>query len=83
MRFVTGFIDPRPAEYRKKLNRLTIRDLADSCRWGLHLSEDEHAYLRRNNPDTLGHPDQAIAKACWKEFLNHPSSKPYRVQEVI
>jgi hypothetical protein len=81
--FQTGIIDPRPAEFRKRVNTLSVRDLQDCARWGLHLSTEEQYSLLLRNPETLGHPDQEIASKYWKQFMSHPASKPYRVQEVI
>lgn len=81
--FWTGIIDPRPAEYRKRVNRLTVRDLAESARWGLHLSSVEHESLLIANADTLGHHDSELSSKYWKKFMTHPASKPYRIQEKI
>lgn len=80
--FVTGYIDPRPAATRLDLNRRTIRDLGESSRWSLHLSEGELAWLEAHNPDTLGHHDEKLRAGYWKKFMAHPDSKPYRVQGV-
>jgi len=81
--FKPGIIDPRPAENRKRVNSLTVRDLGESARWALHLSSEEHDSLLRMNPDTLGHPDGRLSDMYWKKFIEHPASKPYRVQEKI
>ena len=81
--FRPGLIDPRPAEYRKRVNTLKVRDLKDCARWGLHLSQEEHAFLVARNPDTLGHDDQAIADKYWALFMGDPASKPYRIQDKI
>jgi hypothetical protein len=81
--FQAGWTDPRPAEYRKRVNTLTVRDLNDCARWGLHLSTEEHAFLMSRNPDTLGHDDQHIASKYWQLFIGDPVSKPYRIQENI
>ena len=81
--FRPGIIDPRPAEYRKRANSRSVRDLKDFARWGLHLSTEEHESLLRNNPETLGHPDHALQDKYWKQFINSPASKPYRIQEHI
>jgi len=83
MRYVTGCIDARAAEYRKKVNRLAPKDLKDCARWGLHLSDLEHAWLVKNNQDTLGHNDSRLHDMYWKDFISNPASKPYRVQENI
>jgi hypothetical protein len=78
------WIDPRAAETRKQLNRLEIRDLgSQTMRWALHLSEKEMAQLERLNPDTLGNfSDPKQYNAEWAKFINHPASKPYKVQRV-
>ena len=81
--FQTGWIDPRPAEYRKRVNTLRVRDLKDCARWGLHLSHEEYAFLVARNPDTLEHDDQAIADTYWNLFMGDPASKPYRIQDKI
>ena len=83
MSFRAGIIDPRPAHYRAQVNTLTVRDLKDCARWGLHLSNEEYHSLVTNNPDTLGHHDNAIQAKYWKEFIAHPVSKPYRIQDNI
>jgi len=82
--FNTGFIDPRPAQTRKRAQSIAenLRDMDGIGRWGLHLSEEEHNWLVQANPDTLGHGDSAIAKAYWHKFLTAPESKPYRMQNV-
>ena len=81
--FRPGIIDPRPAEYRKRVNGLIIRDLKDFARWGLHLSDIEHASLMSNNPDTLGHPDQQLQAKYWKDFTTSLASTPYKVQGKV
>jgi len=81
--FRTGWIDPRPAQYRKRVNELSVRDLKDCARWGLHLSTEEQQFLMARNPDTLGHDDDAIRQKYWKLFIGHPASKPYRIQDKI
>lgn len=75
------WIDPRAAQTRQELRRLTIRDFAEkSLRWALHLSAEEMQYLERNNPESLGAlSDPALYKAAWAAFVNHPESKPFRV----
>jgi len=83
MKYRTGFIDPRPAEYRKRVNTIALNDLRDCARWGLHLSDLEHDWLTRMNPDTLGHDDSKLHDMYWKDFVNDPASKPYRIQEHI
>lgn len=76
------WVDPRAAETRKRLSRLDIRDLGGgTMRWCLHLSDREMAYLEANNPDTLGClTDPALYKAEWAKFIQHPASKPFKVQ---
>jgi hypothetical protein len=81
--FYAGWVDPRPAEYRKRVNTLVVSDLTDCARWGLHLSTEENAFLIARNPDTLGHDDQEIASMYWRLFIGDPASKPYRIQEHI
>ena len=81
--FRPGIIDPRPAAYRAEANTLTVRDLKDCGRWGLHLSDIEYMSLLSANPDTLGHSDRKLQDKYWKQFIAHPISKPYRVQENI
>ena len=79
-----GYIDPRPAEYRKKLNLLMPRDLEGIGRWGLHMSEEEYNFLVAANPDTLGIVgDSKLHDKYWKEFLCSRASIPYRVREHI
>ena len=81
MKFTVGFIDPRPAATRLHINSLVIRDIKDAARWSLHLSEEELAWLELHNPDTLGHSDEKLRAGYWKQFMAHPASKLYRVQE--
>ena len=81
--FKQGVIDPRPAEYRKRVNAHSVRDLKDCARWGLHLSDVEYQSLLILNRDTLGHNDEEIAEMYWKLFMGDPASKPYRVQDNI
>lgn len=75
------WIDPRAAQTRRELSRLMIRDFAEkSLRWALHLSAEEMAYLEKMNPDTLGAlADPALYKQEWARFVNHPESRPFRV----
>jgi len=83
--FKTGFIDPRPAAERKRINSIAenVRDLEGIGRWGLHMSTEEHDWLTAANPDTLGHNDSALAKAYWAKFLCSPESKPYRMRDAV
>jgi hypothetical protein len=81
--FRPGIIDPRPAEYRQRVNTLAVRDLKDCARWGLHLSTEEHDSLMAANPDTLGHPDHNLQDKYWHQFMTHPASKPYRIQSKV
>lgn len=81
--FRPGIIDPRPAQYRERVNSLSVRDLAESARWGLHLSNEEYDSLLMLNADTLGHHDPELSSKYWKKFMKHPVSKPYRIQEKI
>ena len=76
------WIDPRAAKTREQLSKLDIKDLGDgTMRWCLHLSDLEMAYLERNNPDSLGAlSDPALYKAAWAKFVQHPESKPYKIQ---
>jgi hypothetical protein len=76
------WIDQRAAKTRAELSKLQIKDLgAGTMRWCLHLSDLEMAYLERNNPDTLGClTDPAVYKAEWAKFVQHPESRPFKVQ---
>lgn len=76
------WIDLRAAETRRQLSRLDIADLGTgTMRWCLHLSDREMHYLETMNPDTLGClSDPALYKAEWAKFIQHPASKPYKVQ---
>jgi len=65
------------------MRRNAPRDLASgTLRLALHLSDAEAAYLERNNPDTLGHPDTRVHDAEWHRFIRHSDSAPYRVNAV-
>jgi len=83
MKYRSGCLDLRAAAYRKKVNTLAVKDLKDCARWGLHLSDLEHQWLVKMNPDTLGHDDSRLNDGYWKDFMNDPASKPYRVREHI
>lgn len=75
------WIDPRAAKTRSELARTTIKDLGSgTMRWMLHLSDLEMRFLEQMNPDTLGclH-DPRQYKAEWAKFIDHPDSKPYKV----
>lgn len=76
------WVDPRAAVTRAQLSKLDIRDCGGgTMRWCLHLSDAEMAYLERNNPDSLGAlGDPALYKAEWAKFIQHPDSKPFKVQ---
>lgn len=68
---------------RRTLRGKPMKDLCSgTMRMALHLSDVEHAALRRLNPDTLGAPDTRIACAAWKLFIESPDSARYRVREV-
>jgi len=75
------WVDMRAAATRAQLSKLDIRDLGSgTMRWCLHLSDREMAYLEQMNPDTLGATDPAVYKAEWAKFIQHPASKPFKVQ---
>lgn len=78
------WIDPRAAVTRQQLNQHAIRDLGSkTMRWALHLSDKEMAYLEQHNTDTLGRwDDPKVYNAEWAKFIDHPASRPYKVQRV-
>jgi len=81
--YKTGWIDPRAALTRKKLRSKKLNDLADTMRWGLHMSEQEADWLAFHNPETLGCSDTKLRSGYWKHFIMSEASIPYRVQEKI
>ena len=81
--YIVPRIDAAASEYRNKVRQMQIKDLGSALRWGLHLSQEEHAELERANPSTLGHPDQHLSQMYWKNFMSSPESKPFRVQDKI
>ena len=48
----------------------------------LHLTDLEHAYLQRNNPE-LGQEDSRLRSAAWLKFITSHDSDPYKVQAHI
>ena len=78
------WIDNRAALERAKMRLQTPKDLCSkTLRLALHLSDLEHEYLERNNPDTLGrHDDERLRSKYWAEFIAHPASAPFRVNHV-
>lgn len=77
LRYLT-FIDPRADETRKKMRQQVPRMLArGTMKLSLHLSDVEHAYLVKNNPDF-----DLDSKREWDKFIKHPDSKPFRVQNA-
>jgi len=75
------FVDPRAEETRKKMRQQKPRTLASgTMKMALHLSDIEHAYLVKNNPDL---DEEGIdGKECWRKFINHPDSAAFRVQKI-
>lgn len=77
------WLDPRATATRQQMRRSAPRDIASgTLRLALHLSDLEHAYLERANPDTLGLPEGIEHDTAWANFIKHPDSAPYRVNRV-
>lgn len=74
-------VDPRAEETRKKMRQQRPRMLAKgTMKLALHLSDVEHEYLLKNNPDlTLDGED---GKREWAKFIEHPDSAAFRVQRI-
>jgi len=81
--FITG-IDKRAQKERNRLRRNQPKDLAGATmRLALHLSDIEHDFLERMNPETLGrHDDERLRSMYWAKFMASPESEPYRVNKV-
>ena len=77
------WIDHRAEPYRAQVRRGVVRDLGHgTMRPALHLTDLEHAYLQRNNPE-LGQEDSRLRSAAWLKFITSHDSDPYKVQAHI
>lgn len=77
------WIDPRAAITRREMRANAPKDICSgTLRLALHLSEQEHLFLERANPDTLGLPDGVEHDTAWGNFIKHPDSAAYRVNRV-
>ena len=77
-----AMIDPKAQAYRAEILRGPVNDLAGVARPALHLSAEEHEYLERANPE-LSQEDAQLRAKAWLDFIHHPDSRPFRVQERI
>lgn len=77
------WFDPRATVTRKMMREQAPRDIASTTmRLALHLSDKEHQWLERANPESLGLPPGIDHDAAWAKFIAHPDSAPYRVNKV-
>lgn len=61
--------DPRAEVTRKQLRQLEKRDMAESMRWALHLSQEELNFLEMANPEFN-----------LDMFVASNDSKPFRIE---
>ncbi len=50
---------------------------------GAHVKAPPCKVLQVYNPDTLGHPDQALQAKYWKQYTTSLASAPYKIQGKI
>lgn len=75
--------DPRAAAERAKMRQQRPRDLCSkTLRLALHLSVEEHRFLEKANPETLGASDMLVRSAAWADFIAQPEAAPFRVNRV-